>query len=390
MAGCLSSSKTCSYILQLLLLTAYIHPAFSIPHSLSTRQHSLAAFQIPSCALTCFVNSILADGCANETDFACHCASGDIIGAATACIEQGCDKADENDAVAKVQAGCRALGGNVRSGNKRWSSIGGFPSTRASSSTTTGGPSSSTTMSGPSSSAAVPTSASQSLPNSSGDIGSQPTPTSTPPNGSPSASPSLDSGPPTASPPSPTDMPLALLPPSDQLSLGAKIGIAISVSFFALSVFFALGWYIRRLKRELKAAQRAAAMIPDDVWRASIATAEAPGSTIEQQSSSGRGRRLSRHGGPQSPVSPLSPRNMEEIMTVVDNGYGVLKKKRGHVLSVVVEREEEDSSSMDRIIREPVPGQREGLSGPLELDGEYTGIFELPIAITPRERSVER
>ena len=77
---------------------------------------------------------------------------------------------------------------------------------------------------------------------------------------------------------------------------------------------------------------------------------------------------------------------------MTDNGYGVLKKKRGHVLSVVVEREEEDGSSiLDRIaIREPVPGQREGLSGPLELDGEYTGIVELPIAITPRERSMER
>ena len=78
-------------------------------------------------------------------------------------------------------------------------------------------------------------------------------------------------------------------------------------------------------------------------------------------------------------------------MTVTEIGYGVLKKKRGHVLSVVVEREEEDSSSsIDRSVREPVPGQREGLSGPLELDGEYTGIVELPIAITPRERSVER
>lgn len=83
---------------------------------------------------------------------------------------------------------------------------------------------------------------------------------------------------------------------------------------------------------------------------------------------------------------------MEEIITVTDIGYGVLKKKRGHVLSVVVEREEEENGSswMDRIVREPVPRQKEGLSGPLELDGEDTGIVEFPIAFTPRERSVER
>jgi hypothetical protein len=68
----------------------------------------------------------------------------------------------------------------------------------------------------------------------------------------------------------------------------------------------------------------------------------------------------------------------------------VLKKKRGHVLSVVVEREEEDSASMERMVREPVPGQREGLVDPLELDSEETGRFELPTSITPRTRSRER
>ena len=84
-------------------------------------------------------------------------------------------------------------------------------------------------------------------------------------------------------------------------------------------------------------------------------------------------------------MSPLSPRGgMEERMT------GVLKKKRGHVLSVVVEREEDESSSMHRIIHEPVPGQKEGLVDPLELDGEYTGLIELPTSVTPRARSMER
>ncbi|KAJ4370734.1 hypothetical protein N0V83_005255 [Neocucurbitaria cava] len=285
------------------------------------------------------------------------------------------------DAINKVQAGCEAYGGTGGSGSSNdGSSSSGGSSTRATSSTAQSGSSPSTTF---------PTPTSQ-LPPSTSSSNITPAPTTT--TGTPSsATLSRSSSSPTSSSSLPTDMPLALLPTSDQLSAGAKAGISVSVAIFALSVFCALGWYIRRLKRELKAAQRAAAGIPDDVWRSSIATAAAPGGSLDRQSSFGRGRRMSRYGR-ESPVSPLSPRDMAEIMTVTDNGYGVLKKKRGHVLSVVVEREEEDGSSMiERIlVREPVPGQREGLSGPLELDGEGTGIVELPIAITPRERSMER
>ena len=57
-----------------------------------------------------------------------------------------------------------------------------------------------------------------------------------------------------------------------------------------------------------------------------------------------------------------------------------------HVLSIVIEQEEEDGNS----IKEPVPGQKEGLSAPLELDGAHTGLFELPLAVTPRGGSMER
>jgi hypothetical protein len=165
-------------------------------------------------------------------------------------------------------------------------------------------------------------------------------------------------------------MPLALLPQSSQLSDGAKAGIAVSVASVALSIFLALGWYIRRLKRDLRTAQ-AIAGVPDDVWRASMSTVSAP-LGITRTRSFGRGR------------TPLSP--VEEL-TISNNGYGVLKKKRGHVLSVVVEQDDEDRSSL---VREPVPGQREGLSAPVELDGEETGVVELPLAITPRDRSRER
>jgi hypothetical protein len=71
----------------------------------------------------------------------------------------------------------------------------------------------------------------------------------------------------------------------------------------------------------------------------------------------------------------------------------MLQKKRGNVLSVVLERDDEDASSLmerGRSIREPVPGQSEGLTGPLEMDGQFVAIFEAPTSITPRARSMER
>ncbi|KAH7338492.1 hypothetical protein BKA66DRAFT_577409 [Pyrenochaeta sp. MPI-SDFR-AT-0127] len=189
---------------------------------------------------------------------------------------------------------------------------------------------------------------------------------------------------------SPTDTPLALLPPSSQLSEGAKAGISIGVSFVALSIFVALGWYIRRLRRELTVIQQAAAGVPNEVWKASMATVAAPVNVSRANSGSGRGRRISRRFSRDSPVSPLSPSGMGEVETVTDNGYGILTRKRGHVLSVVIEGENEDSTSIHRYVHEPVPGQREGLTSPLEMDGEGAMIWEMPIAITPRNRSVER
>jgi hypothetical protein len=71
----------------------------------------------------------------------------------------------------------------------------------------------------------------------------------------------------------------------------------------------------------------------------------------------------------------------------------MLHKKRGNVLSVVLERDDEDVSSLmerGRTIREPVPGQSEGLASPLEMDGQFAAIFEAPTSITPRARSMER
>ncbi|KAF2831863.1 hypothetical protein CC86DRAFT_442317 [Ophiobolus disseminans] len=323
--------------LPILLLAAHISPGFSIPQPLYGRQSSFAALQLPQCALPCFLKSILTDGCASETDFACHCGAGNIVGEATACIEQGCSKNDEAEAFGKMSAACGAIGGRSMSG--------GGSSTTMSSTTRDGAGSSTSGLlaSASSQSSASLASSSQRTP--------APNPSRTPTPSPPST---------LSSRPSPTSPPLSLLPPSSQLSPGAKAGLSVSLSLLALSIFLALGWYIRRLKRALLAAQT----LSDDVWRASMDTVTAP-------------------------AVPGS-RGMEEFISVQDNGYGVLKKKRGHVLSVVVEGEEEgrpESVGVD--VWEPVPGQREGLAGPLEMEGE-SWRSEMPLSVTPRERSLER
>jgi hypothetical protein len=162
-----------------------------------------------------------------------------------------------------------------------------------------------------------------------------------------------------------TDWPLAPQPQHLEICAGAKAGIAVSISFVSIALFLILAWYIRRLKRDLKTAQAnndLNATIPE-MGTATILPSRWPSNR--------------RH----SPVSPLSP------VTVSDNGYGVLKKKRGTVLSLVVEQKDEDRSSL---IREPVPGQREGLSAPVELDAERRSLVEAPVSITPRDRSRER
>lgn len=91
-----------------------------------------------------------------------------------------------------------------------------------------------------------------------------------------------------------------------------------------------------------------------------------------------------------SPISPVFVRESGSGMRA--SLASVLGKQRGHVLSVVVERDDEDASSLvgRGNVNEPVPGQSEGLVDPLELDAGLTvQIFEAPTSITPRARSAE-
>ncbi|KAF1836796.1 hypothetical protein BDW02DRAFT_520375, partial [Decorospora gaudefroyi] len=370
-------------LVPILLLTVYIHPVLSIPHSHShthsTRQ-AFAALQLPSCALTCLLNHILDDGCVDEADFSCHCGPGNLVGASTACIQQGCDQNEEEAALEQVNRGCKVAREEDLGGPEEVSSaFGGLERTIATRRTTTDAVAVSSTsadLAGESSTrtdGVRPTESSQSsasvsttaAPQSPSVTSSQTMSTTA----SPSSSQNLLS--PTDTVPMPTNMNmnLGLRPSASTLSDGAKAGIASSIILVALALFLGLGWYIRRLKRDLRAAQRAASSMPEEE--------NASSGAVVHRRPSGRWH--------DSPVSPLSPTE------VTDNGYGVLKRKRGHVLSIVVEREDEDAGSMrGGGVREPVPGQREGLSGPLELDGIGTGLFELSGVVTPRGGDVEK
>ncbi|KAF2749337.1 hypothetical protein M011DRAFT_484778 [Sporormia fimetaria CBS 119925] len=178
--------------------------------------------------------------------------------------------------------------------------------------------------------------------------------------------------------PTPTDRTFELLPTDSQLSPGEKAAIIVSVVALLSILLVFIGFYIRRLKRELRAAQAqvATGAVSEAEWRAHTPILSEHGFAAERRES---GRTASPVRGRSSPVSPLSP---------LDRGGEWMK--RGRVLSVVVERSSEDELGDARGTWEPVPGQREGIASALELDGERTGIVEMPISITPRMRSRER
>lgn len=347
----------------LVVSTLTQHFVGAIPHAVYPRQASpIAGLQLPGCALRCLITELVQDGCAGEADFTCHCQGGKLMQASSACIAQGCGSVQRDEADAKVQRWCRSV-----MDDDGGSSI---ASSSTSASTALGTPSNGQEAAVPTQSSTNTETVSQ-LTNTIQSTAPASTPTGT------SGNPPRSSSQPASAAPSPTGTAVPALPESSTLSSGAKAGIGISVSILPIIAAIILIWYIRRLKRQVQAAKTAN-------------TEPSPPSNNEAvprgSQDTGAWSTDANNPYPISPMSPSYPGGMQET-TVSNIGYGMVMKKRGHVLSILLEREDEDASSLR--VREPVPGQREGLAGPVELDGIGVAISELPATNTPR-RSLER
>ncbi|KAF2638043.1 CFEM-domain-containing protein [Massarina eburnea CBS 473.64] len=69
---------------------------------------------IPSCALSCFLTPLGSDGCAQLTDFACHCKKFDaLISAVTPCVQKACSASDQASVISGVEGTCKAAGVTV-------------------------------------------------------------------------------------------------------------------------------------------------------------------------------------------------------------------------------------------------------------------------------------
>ncbi|EOA82020.1 hypothetical protein ACJQWK_05197 [Exserohilum turcicum] len=66
---------------------------------------------IPQCALTCFIGPLAGDGCKDISDFACHCKKGDqLLSQVQPCAQGACSAADQQKAIAAVEATCKSVG----------------------------------------------------------------------------------------------------------------------------------------------------------------------------------------------------------------------------------------------------------------------------------------
>ncbi|KAF2440936.1 hypothetical protein P171DRAFT_85797 [Karstenula rhodostoma CBS 690.94] len=404
----------------ILLFSSFIYLALSVPliHSIpngpsvpfdplqlrrphppqpSRQAEPLKGLRIPDCALSCYLQGLPYDGCAQEIDLKCHCSTGNLLGKAAACVEANCSMTNQADANRKVTQACQAVGiilsfpGSSAASSASPSSR--APSTEAATTTPPMGYSMASTSSAQTT--AMPPQPSNDQP--SGLISSSLATQTTAASSSAELMSPLPSQWATSAPTS-TGTSLSVPVSDGGLSDGAKAGISVSVLFAASTVFIALSLYIRRLKRQLALAT-AAANVPDSVLRSpthrhsGIPEALLTPSRRRSWPNAPRNRRLSRGeyliGSPVSPLSPVFFRDGGRRTSIA----GMLHNKRGNVLSVVIEHEDEDASSLvsrGRSIREPVPGQSEGLAGPLEMDGQFAAIFEAPTSITPRARSTER
>ena len=66
---------------------------------------------IPTCALTCFIDPLTNDGCSGLTDFACHCKKSDtLISSVTPCVQKSCGAEDQAKVISGVEETCAQAG----------------------------------------------------------------------------------------------------------------------------------------------------------------------------------------------------------------------------------------------------------------------------------------
>ncbi|KAF2204568.1 hypothetical protein GQ43DRAFT_468957 [Delitschia confertaspora ATCC 74209] len=427
---------TTDMLLLVLSIASSIHPAASVPQS-SKVVRKLPFLGLPRCSLQCVISALGSDSCI-ETDFRCHCTNLNILNSAVSCLKDKCEADEQEQVTNVVTRACKAAGIKDVGGGGGGGGGGGAPAGGGSSATlvvssassplnlpsnplphtslpaevstvspdlappalTVEEPAPSATPS-PSAETSTPSAASESQPSSTATADSSPTPslrsTTLSTRAAPTTRASRTSLITQTNPtqlPSSTTTPLSLRRKAPALSSAAKVGIAVSVAILLALLLFLLNLYIRRLKRDLRIAQAAADVIStttvrEIAWRDSTDTVTIPAAVRVD----GRRNRRRSWGGfrnkwedDQTLVRPQSVGGANLILG---------KKRRGQVLSVVVEQADEEDDDYMGFVREPVPGQREGLVGALELDGKEALVVEAPLSITPkggmsRESSHER
>ncbi|KAF1956140.1 CFEM-domain-containing protein [Byssothecium circinans] len=147
---------------------------------------------IPSCALSCFLGPLGSDGCAQLTDFACHCKKFDtLISAVTPCVQKACSASDQAAVISGVEGTCKAAGVTVSVPSSVAASSTAAPSSASASAsaspTPSGGSSGSPTRTGGAATSAAP-SKSSAAPSSSASGAPRPSANGTSPTSSPSPS----------------------------------------------------------------------------------------------------------------------------------------------------------------------------------------------------------
>ncbi|PSN73263.1 GPI anchored CFEM domain-containing protein [Corynespora cassiicola Philippines] len=66
---------------------------------------------LPSCALTCFLEPLQNDGCSSLSDFACHCEQADtLIASVQPCVQGACSAEDQATVISGVEEICAGAG----------------------------------------------------------------------------------------------------------------------------------------------------------------------------------------------------------------------------------------------------------------------------------------